>query len=428
VFGRFVSEDPIGLVGGGVNFYQYVLDNPVSGIDPGGLQYAQSWAVAGATAGVIVTAAGSVVADAATGGVNVVATPAELVLGGAAGGLIGYELGRALDYVVHFNPASPGVFPDPLNPPADWVPHPTGKPDTWKDPDGDTWHWHDEPGHGVEHWDIGFGKASPSYPERWWWPRDSLDPNRRVGKDPSGAPSGFGSVFPVESRQIMVKGFLCDEITSSVVEMKRPKAETLFGFFQFGRYGRRFSDNTALRDCHIYSLRPDLAMSEWSVKSGMPDPGIFQEVFPDLVSRLVEPNYDLYLHVNALEPEYFDELSVLKEKIVPMGSQYMLLSTIANQNTQLAVGNLIFGCPLSFLSYVSDNWFYSPITEVEGYIMRREQFGELAEHYFKADSAETIRGVLSTLRLGFRLWPDFNGMEILSDKVRPDSLQSLLNC
>jgi RHS repeat-associated protein len=35
--GRFISEDPIGFAGGDVNLYGYVQNDPVNGIDPGGL-------------------------------------------------------------------------------------------------------------------------------------------------------------------------------------------------------------------------------------------------------------------------------------------------------------------------------------------------------------------------------------------------------
>jgi len=49
--GRFVSEDPIGLAAGDVNFYAYVANNPLSFIDPLGLDKDQC---AGASGGLLV--------------------------------------------------------------------------------------------------------------------------------------------------------------------------------------------------------------------------------------------------------------------------------------------------------------------------------------------------------------------------------------
>lgn len=48
VLGRFLSEDPIGLVGGDVSFYRYVTNDPVNWVDPegltkNGLNYDPNW-------------------------------------------------------------------------------------------------------------------------------------------------------------------------------------------------------------------------------------------------------------------------------------------------------------------------------------------------------------------------------------------------
>ena len=37
---RFISEDPIGFLGGSINFYAYVDNNPIRGVDPFGLETA----------------------------------------------------------------------------------------------------------------------------------------------------------------------------------------------------------------------------------------------------------------------------------------------------------------------------------------------------------------------------------------------------
>ena len=97
--GRYITLDPIGLAGGDVNFYRYVLNNPVRWIDPWGLRFAEAWGAGGAAIGGSVVAGGSIVVDAATGGLNILATPAEIALGMAIGGTVGYELGSAADWI-----------------------------------------------------------------------------------------------------------------------------------------------------------------------------------------------------------------------------------------------------------------------------------------------------------------------------------------
>ena len=43
IMGRFINEDPIGLLGGSLNFYRYVQNNPVNLVDPLGLAAGDWW-------------------------------------------------------------------------------------------------------------------------------------------------------------------------------------------------------------------------------------------------------------------------------------------------------------------------------------------------------------------------------------------------
>jgi RHS repeat-associated protein len=122
VQGRWLNRDPIAEVGG-LNLYAYARNNPVGFIDLFGLDYAATWGAGGAalggTAGFAVAIGGSLAVDAATGGVNILATPAEVAggtaIGAAAGGVIGYVAGSIADWVTNM---SSGTFTDaPSNQP-----------------------------------------------------------------------------------------------------------------------------------------------------------------------------------------------------------------------------------------------------------------------------------------------------------------------
>jgi hypothetical protein len=84
---------------GGINLYPYVGNNPIGNIDPLGLQYKEQYAAGGVLLGSSIVAAGSIVVDVATGGLNILATPAEIAAGAALGGAIGWGVGSILDYI-----------------------------------------------------------------------------------------------------------------------------------------------------------------------------------------------------------------------------------------------------------------------------------------------------------------------------------------
>ncbi len=85
--GRYIQSDLIGLDGRSFSTFSYVGGNPLSLTDPYGLT--PRGTTNGAAIGATVVAAGSIVVDAATGGINIAATPAEIAAGAAIGGAIG---------------------------------------------------------------------------------------------------------------------------------------------------------------------------------------------------------------------------------------------------------------------------------------------------------------------------------------------------
>jgi RHS repeat-associated protein len=153
---RFISEDPIGFAGGDPNLYAYVHNSPLNFRDPSGN-------VAIADDAVIL------VGLAALGAMWLASPQGQQAINDAVGA-IGAAVGELIRSPARNDPgAGQDVMPDHRNPPPGWGPL---GPGTWRDPaTGEVWHWHDEPGHGGPHWDIGGPRLRPGEKgKQEWWP------------------------------------------------------------------------------------------------------------------------------------------------------------------------------------------------------------------------------------------------------------------
>jgi hypothetical protein len=212
--------------------------------------------------------------------------------------------------------------------------------------------------------------------------------------------------------------------TESALTGSWADAQKLAGLFQFERHERQFDNIDALRGCYVTCVHPVERVTGpgWGEK-GPPHPGVFEEVFPKVVSGLVDADTSIYLHIKGIDDSYFDEVSAIKERLRPLGCRYVLLAPVARQ-THGDIGNLIFECPQEFLPFVASNWLSGPWTWVEGYAIRHEDLGKLVSLYYSPDSVATIRALLTITRCAFRLWTDTNGICVFSETMTAETLRA----
>lgn len=200
-------------------------------------------------------------------------------------------------------------------------------------------------------------------------------------------------------------------------------------FFQFWRYPRNFLDPARLHDCYFYDVYLTHFVANWPSYPSPPHPGMFQDIFPTILGRLMGEANTLTLFVKSIDPEYFNELDVIKKLLGPRNLSYILLSNpirSEDRRTQVDIGHLIFEWPLASFNYIVEEWFMSPQVTIEGYISQEPPLAQIASLYFKPDTEQRIRELLSTIEVGFRVWPDNNGIFILTDKLDVNGLNDRL--
>jgi hypothetical protein len=218
----------------------------------------------------------------------------------------------------------------------------------------------------------------------------------------------------------MSDNVLIKDVTKELLafdEFMRRRLSPFYEFFQFWCYPRVFTRPEILAGCRVYSIT--VAERATSVT--------FESVFPKMLTALVE-NDLLHLHVKSTDLDYFDESRFIPEVLVPGGNEFVLLSNQCRQrNPQLLdVGALIFEWPIKDANQITE-WFMSPQVHVEAYVAQARRLGEIAQLYFMPDTEERLKNLLRLIDFGINLWPDNDGMYLLSDKLSLSDIEGRLN-
>ncbi len=224
------------------------------------------------------------------------------------------------------------------------------------------------------------------------------------------------------------------DVRQRVLDFEAGGEKQLRGFLQFENPSRRFSDPSALQDCFFTDVYLSYYTKNWPGGLGPPHPGLFGEFFTLIADRLVGSD-TLTLFVKSCDPAYFSEFDFISRYLAPRRIPYMLLPSKSDPKYGINVGNLVFEWSTAALGYIRENWFMSPQVRIEGYISRGQCLPSLTRAYFADDTEQTVREFLREIEIGVSVWPDNNGLFLVSDKfatgavddrLRPEELAELI--
>jgi hypothetical protein len=201
----------------------------------------------------------------------------------------------------------------------------------------------------------------------------------------------------------------------------------LGGFFQVGHQHRAFRRLRTFEKCNFFDLHFSLYFGSTATQLGPAHPGLFGDLFPELLQRLAGGATTLTLLIRDVSSDFFDEFSVIQSELLRKGLRFALLSHLEpSLYEDRRPGNLFFEWPVEDLRDVVDKWFMVPQVTIEGYVSKQPILGLLSMLYVQADTERRIMQLLRSLEFGFRLWRDLNGLWVLSDKVNRSELERRL--
>ncbi len=207
--------------------------------------------------------------------------------------------------------------------------------------------------------------------------------------------------------------------------------KTLSSFMSFSPTEAGGKLPSEFSNCTLYNAYLNIPAKNWSGNSTPPpDPGLFAQCFPTLLRSLVGNNAVLTLFVKSLDPSYFDELVFIRNELKEKKSRFVLLSRQNEQDEKYSLQrspDLFFEwSPIDARSIVNQ-WFISPQMEIEGYVSSASILAEIALTSRVAAQPKSVRDFLNGVSLAFRLWPDFNGLLVLTTGLSGSDLSGRLS-
>ena len=182
----------------------------------------------------------------------------------------------------------------------------------------------------------------------------------------------------------------------------------------------------------MFDLHITAYVQEWGPCGPPPHPGIFKRFFPTILTRLLGARNRLTLFVQPTDRDSFDELNVIETLLVPRRLPYILFSKTGPRGDfsglpiRPNVGYLIFEWSTTLVDDIAERWFLSPMLSIEGYISRESALATISGLHFQEDTEERVRELLRNIEMGFKVWPDNNGLFVLTDKLDLGGLRERL--